>query len=211
MNRVVIVIPTFVSISAVLFNQWIGLSTWCGKNKIPILTINNRTHNDARNWLATGGGGFKNPNELVDKIDWIVWIDSDQVFDLEDLKKLIRCKEKFCTGWYLKGDTPMVARWDEETFIKTGNMAFLSKDELEQSKGKLIEVSYCGFGFTKTHSDLFRNLTYPFFRNKVVKVGDYLENVSEDASFCLDVYRHMKIKPKVISDLKIGHLKEMVI
>ena len=86
-------------------------------------------------------------------------------------------------------------------------MDFLTKEELEQSKGKLIEVSYCGFGFTKTHVDLFKELTYPFFTNKIVQIGDYRENVSEDASFCLDV----SVKPKVITDLKVGHLKEMVI
>ena len=66
--------------------------------------------------------------------------------------KILSCDDKFCTGWYLKGDTPMVARWDEETFLKTGSMDFLTQEELEQSNGKLIEVSYCGFGFTKTHT-----------------------------------------------------------
>ena len=35
----------------------------------------------------------------------------------------------------------MVARWDER-FLKTGTMNFVLIEELEQSKGKLIEVSY---------------------------------------------------------------------
>ena len=211
MDKVAICIPTHTSISAVLFDQWIGLSAWCAKNNIPIVTIANRTHNDARNWLATAGGGFQKPNLLIDQMDYILWIDSDQVFTLKDIQTILSCKSKFCTGWYLKGDTPMVARWDEETFLKTGQMAFLSQGELEQSKGKLIEVSYCGFGFTKTHTDLFRGLTYPFFRNEVVQIGDYQENVSEDATFCLYVDKYLDIKPKVIADLKIGHLKEQVI
>ena len=206
-NKVVICIPTYGSVSSLLFGQWIGLSAWCTKKNIPIVTIENRTHNDARNWLATAGGGFQKPNQLFNQVDSIIWIDSDQVFSVEDLKKLIDCDEKFCTGWYLKGETPMVARWDEETFLKTGTMDFLTKEELNKANGKLIEVSYCGFGFTKTHVDLFKNLTYPFFTNKIVQIGDYRENVSEDASFCLDV----SVKPKVITDLKVGHLKEMVI
>ena len=210
-NKLVICIPTHGSVSALLFGQWIGLSAWCSKKNIPIVTVENRTHNDARNWLATAGGGFQKPNLLIDQMDYILWIDSDQVFTLKDIQTILSCKSKFCTGWYLKGDTPMVARWDEETFLKTGSMAFLSKGELEQSKGKLIEVSYCGFGFTKTHTDLFRGLTYPFFRNEVVQIGDYQENVSEDATFCLYVDKYLDIKPKVIADLKIGHLKEQVI
>ena len=211
MDKIAICIPTHTSISALLFDQWIGLSAWCANNNIPIITIANRTHNDARNWLATAGGGFETPNQLIDQVDYILWIDSDQVFTLKDIQTIINCKDKFCTGWYLKGKTPMVARWDEETFLKTGQMAFLSKGELEQSKGKLIEVSYCGFGFTKVHTDIFKGLTYPFFRNEVVQIGDYQENVSEDATFCLYVDKYLDINPKGIADLKIGHLKEQVI
>ena len=207
MDKVVLAIPTYVSVSAVLFQQWIEVSRWCGKNNIEILTVPNRTHNDARNWLATAGGGFQNPTNLIDKVDWIIWIDSDQAFSKEQLEKLIECKEKFCCGWYIKGDTPMVARWDEDKFLQNGHMEFLGKKELETSKEDLIEVDYCGFGFTKTHSDLFRDLKYPYFTNKIVTIGEYTENCSEDASFCLD----SSVKPKVITDLRVGHLKEVVI
>ena len=49
-------------------------------------------------------------------------------------------------------------------------MDFLTKEELNGAKGELIEVSYCGFGFTKTHVDLFKELTYPFFTNKIFHV-----------------------------------------
>ena len=211
MDKVVLAIPTYVSVSAVLFQQWIDVSRWCGKNNIEILTIPNRTHNDARNWLATGGGGFQYPHHLTDQVDWIIWLDSDQVFTIKDLEKLIDCDDKFCTGWYLKEETPMVARWDEETFLKTASMDFLTQEELKKANGKLIEVSYCGFGFTKTHVSLYEGLTYPYFRNEVVEIGDYQENVSEDATFCLYIDKYLDIKPKVISDLKVGHLKETVI
>ncbi len=207
MDKIVICIPTYVSISANLFQQWIDVTQWCTENDIRILSIPNRTHNDARNWLATAGGGFQNSTNLIDKVDWIIWIDSDQAFSKEQLEKLIECKEKFCCGWYLKGETPMVARWDEDKFLQNGHMEFLGKKELETSKEDLIEVDYCGFGFTKTHSDLFRDLKYPYFTNKIVTIGEYTENCSEDASFCLD----SSVKPKVITDLRVGHLKEVVI
>ena len=85
MNKTVIAIPTYVSVSAVLFQQWIDVSKWCAQNKIEIMTVPNRTHNDARNWLATGGGGFQYPHHLTDQVDWIVWLDSDQVFTVKDL------------------------------------------------------------------------------------------------------------------------------
>ena len=211
MDKIVICIPTYVSVSSSLFNQWIQLAKWCTEKNIEIITISNRTHNDARNWLATGGGGFQNPTNLINEVDWLIWIDSDQFFTKNNLQTLIDCDEKFCCGWYVKDTAPMVAKWDEDKFLKNGHMDFLTSEELEESKEELIEVDYCGFGFTKTHVSLFKELTYPFFRNEMVTIGDYQENVSEDATFCLYVNKYANIKPKVITDLKIGHLKEVII
>ena len=162
-EKIVICIPTHTSVSAVLFQQWIDLSKWCSLNDILIITIANRTHNDARNWLATAGGGFQKPNHLIDQVDWIIWIDSDQVFALQDLQTLIDCKEKFCSGWYLKGDVPMVARWNEEDFLKDGHMNFLSVDELQNSETDLVEVDYCGFGFTFQFKFISTSNTYFIF------------------------------------------------
>ena len=84
---------------------------WCALNNVEIITVPNRTHADARNWLMTAGGGFENPKKLIDSCYQIVFIDSDQVFSLEQLKVLIEHRGDFITGWYVNGDTPMVARW----------------------------------------------------------------------------------------------------
>ena len=48
-------------------------------------------------------------------------------------------------------------------------------------------------------------------REKVVNIGQYTENVSEDASFCLDIAQKTGVKPKIIPSLKINHLKEIFI
>ena len=210
-QKTAICIPIHGSLNALLFEQFLSFSAWCQEQKIPILTVANRTHNDARNWLATAGGGFSNPTQLIDAFDTLVWIDADQVFSPKDVVELLRCDAPFCTGWYLNGTTPMVARWDEAAFLSTGHMDFVSQEELKQSKEALLEVSYCGFGFTKTSTELFKGLRYPYFTNKLVRIGNYTENVSEDASFCLDVAHHLQIQPKVLTGLKVGHLKPQVI
>ena len=186
--------------------QWFAFAAWCGINKVEILTVANRTHNDARNWLATGGGGFEQPKQLIDTCYQIVFIDSDQVFNLEQVKTLIEHRGDFVSGWYLKGDTPMAARWDEDKFLSTGTMDFLTVDELKSST-KDIEVDYCGFGFAKIKSRMLRQMSYPYFTNKQTTIGEYTENISEDASFCLDA----PIKPTIIPTLRVGHLKEIVI
>ena len=203
--KTIIAIPTYVSVSANLFGQFMQMSGWCAVNKVEVITIPNRTHVDARNWLATAGGGFENPKQLIDKCYQIVFIDSDQVFNLEQLKQLIEHPGKFVTGWYVKEKTPMVARWDEEKFMKSGYMDFLTVEELSGDKD--IEVDYCGFGFTKIKTELLNKMNYPYFTQKQVTIGGKSENVSEDASFCLD----SPIKPIVVPSLRVGHLKEQVI
>jgi len=45
----------------------------------------------------------------------------------------------------------------------------------------------------------------------VVKIGRYKENVSEDATFCLDVSDQLNIKPTILPQLRINHLKELFI
>tara|TARA_B110000908_G_C10262139_1_gene460158 strand:+ start:2837 stop:3076 length:240 start_codon:yes stop_codon:yes gene_type:complete len=76
-QKTAICIPTHGSIDAMLFEQFLSFAGWCQEQKIPIITVANRTHNDARNWLATAGGGFANPNQLIDAFDTLLWIDSD--------------------------------------------------------------------------------------------------------------------------------------
>ena len=208
--KTAILIPTYVSVDALLFGQFIFLAQWATQQNIPIITVANRTHNDARNWLATGGGGFENSNQLIEQVDQLVWIDSDQVFKVEQLQTLIECEEKFCSGWYVKETPPMVARWDEDFFVENSHMDFLSIEELEDAK-ELLQVDYCGFGFTKTHTDILKKMEYPFFRNKLIDIHIYKENASEDVSFCLDAYEATGIKPMVLPELRVGHCKSMVI
>ena len=91
-------ISAYGSINALLFEQFLSFAGWCQQQKIHIITVANRTHNDARNWLATAGGGFSNPTQLIDAFDTLIWIDSDQVFTPNDVTQLLDCEAPFCTG-----------------------------------------------------------------------------------------------------------------
>ena len=63
--KVIICIPTFVGIKAELADQFIQLGGYAKEKGYPVITIPNKTHVDARNWLATGGGGFQNSKMLI--------------------------------------------------------------------------------------------------------------------------------------------------
>ena len=43
------------------------------------------------------------------------------------------------------------------------------------------------------------------------QIFPYKENLSEDASFCINAYKELGIKPLVLPWLRVGHLKPQVI
>ena len=104
----------------------------------------------------------------------------------------------------------MIADWDEEDFKKQGSMNFWNQSKIKTQK-EPFEVDYCGFGFTKVSTEILKKMEYPYFRQRVVKIGKYKENVSEDATFCLDVSDQLNIKPTILPQLRINHLKEIYI
>lgn len=211
-------IPIGDSISGKLIPQLLQLHNLAKEVGARIYTIPNRIHVDARNALATKGGGFVDPTRLIRDAEWLVWFDSDQVYTMDQVKALLAYdqEQKFISGWYIKDSAgtrnpqAMVARWDEEHFLKNGSMEFLHEDELLEAKNA-IPVDYVGFGFCRIHSSVFEKMEYPYFRHHVQHIGDYKDNSSEDVSFCLDAYKYAEVKPLVIPQLRVGHLKEIII
>ena len=104
----------------------------------------------------------------------------------------------------------MIADWNERDFERQGTMNFWHQDKIVEQK-KPFEVDYCGFGFTKVSTDILKEMEYPYFRQRVVEIGKYKENVSEDATFCLDVAELTGIRPTILPELKIRHLKELYV
>ena len=205
-------IPIYNTISGRLLPQFLHLQEWCRKLDGEIFTVVGRTHVDARNYLCTDGGGYTNPTKLIDRFDNLVWIDADQQFNYQQLCTLLESSYDFCSGWYIKelSGLAMIADWDEDYFESNLHMKFYHQDDIRQRE-EPFEVSYCGFGFTKVSSNIIREFEYPYFRQRMVTIGDHSENVSEDATFCLDVWEKCGIKPTVLPQLRVNHLKEMYI
>lgn len=204
--------PIYNTISGRLLPQFLNLQDWCKDLDGRIYTIVGKTHVNARNWLATDGGGFKNPAKLIDRVDYLVWIDADQKFNYQQLVTLLNADYPFCAGWYMNdlSGLAMVSDWDKEYFEKNGTMKFYHMNEIIK-KRKPFEVAYCGFGFTKVSTEILKQMEYPYFRQRLTTIGKYKDNSSEDTTFCLDVYDKTGIRPVILPNLKIDHLKEVFI
>jgi len=144
--------------------------------------------------------------------DYILWIDSDQVFNPEDLDKLIKRDLDIVGGLYLmEGGMKYAAvkDWDENFFKKYGCFNFLTPADTKHTIAP-IEVAYTGFGFLLVKHGVFETMEYPWFRQKMINIGNMKDACMEDVYFCLTARENgykIYVDPTVI----VGHEKKEVL
>ena len=151
--------------------------------------------------------------------DYLMWIDSDIIFNINSFLELIKMDKDIASGWYSqpsgslsKGSftTPVVENMNDEYFKKHGFYQFLSAKEIKDKKEK-FKVDYIGFGWVLIKQGVFEKIKYPWFAPKFMKLNDNIEDVcSEDVSFCIDAKKEnfdIWVNPKA----HVGHEKTLVI
>jgi hypothetical protein len=136
----------------------------------------------ARNQMAT--------NALAQGFDELMWIDSDVVFNPDDVERLRAHNLPIVCGIYAKKSRREFACsfLPEMTHVQFG------------SGGGLTEIRYAGFGFVYSRREVyeriqermrlplcnqrFGSLLVPYFAPLVVKDGDGAWYLSEDYGFC---------------------------
>jgi len=156
--------------------------------------------------------------------DYMMWIDSDIVWNPEQFFKLVATLEGYpqldiVSGLYRMEDQKhfaTVVNWDLEFFKRSGTFKFMSVDDLKvYDKDTLIEVAYTGMGFMLVRKGVFEKVGYPWFKpiwediplDNGIIMTDF---TSEDVGFCRTVIeKGMKIMvdPSII----VGHEKAMVL
>jgi hypothetical protein len=137
----------------------------------------------ARNQMAS--------DALAQGFDELMWIDSDIVFDPDDVDKLRRHDQPLVCGIYPKKGCRQFA------------CAFLpdTREVLFGRRGGSIELLYCGFGFVHTRRVVYETMQrelrlpecnqrfkglplVPYFAPLIVGEGEQAWYLAEDYSFC---------------------------
>jgi hypothetical protein len=135
--------------------------------------------------------GGKNQKPFQGKIDYdyLMWIDSDQVFKPEHFFNLLnKAKEtnvSILSGLYLMQGGNFFATvedWDKDFFKKNGFFKFLAPEDVSNRK-QIFKVSYTGFGWLLVKKGVFESLEYPWVRPTWFDEDGVFEMTTTDCGF----------------------------
>lgn len=159
----------------------------------------------ARSTLAT--------EALADGFKETMWIDSDVLFDPDDIEKLRRHKQPLTAGLYQKKTRP--AAFAGKFMDGTESVTF-------GKGGGLIEMRYVGMGFTHVRASVYRAIekhlempscyggyegkkVTPYFIPSLAPEGDGWCYLSEDFSFCHRA-RNAGYPPMADTTIRLSHI-----
>jgi hypothetical protein len=169
-------------------------------------------------------GEFQTPfkSDNID-YDYIMWIDSDIVFNRESFERLLEMDKDVATGWYSQKDGKPAFGFTQKThckYTKKSNHTPLydknyiytfTQDEDVSSKTEPYTIDWCGMGWMLIKKGVMEKVRYPWFAPKNVRVSEELvDSLSEDLSFQLalkDAGFNIWLDPNI----RVGHEKIRVI
>jgi hypothetical protein len=177
--------------------SWSELLLYCLTHKIrPIISSHQSSNVHFVRNMCLGAnilrGKDQTPFDGKLDYDFIMWIDSDQVFSVNSFISLLKHDKDVVSGLYLMKNGQQytaVRNWDEANFLNKGSFEFLNRKtlmewldenadgEIEEKKDQtgnpykdyskckipLMSVSYTGLGWTLVKKGVFEKLSYPWF------------------------------------------------
>jgi hypothetical protein len=186
-----------------------------------------------RGWCGGGtheNGIYQSPfegrKELPEdfEYDYILWIDSDIIFNLDSFTKLLDMDKDIATGWYFQKDgqpaagffdktkmrftdknPPFVDIWDRDYVYSYKN------DNLINTKTEPYVIDWCGMGWMLIKRGVMEKLKYPWFMPKITRTGkNTYEATSEDLAFAMNL-REAGIEIWMNPLVRVGHEKLVVL
>lgn len=207
--KVVFCIPGS-NFSARFLLSWTRLMGYCSESGIEaVVSIGvNPNIYMARNKCLSGnienGKNQKVFNGL--DYDYIMWIDSDIIFEVQNFIDLLSHKKDIVCGYYSNSDGVHTTLIREYDFSKSLKLNFLSLPDVYKEK-ELFPVVLTGLGFSLVKHGVFEKFTYPWFKPKFVETdSSNVDITTEDISFCIDAAEkgyEILADPKI----RVGHEK----
>ncbi len=211
--------------------SWTELFGFCIMNNINPILSNSYDSNIffVRNKCLMGNvlkGKDQKPFQGKVDYDYIMWIDSDQVFNVQMFKRLLSYDLDVVSGCYLMADAKSFAAvkdLDQEYLMKNGCYQFLTpkdvetwRNEQEDKENRLMEVSYCGLGFMLMKRGILEKIQYPWFQPSMTTIKDENDEIliqdynSEDYYICQEI-KKLGYKIHLDTSIIVGHEKKLIL
>jgi hypothetical protein len=208
---------------------WTDLMFYCAQNKIAVIhqpAVHHNIHmvRDMCLGINMGKIGQQPFNGELD-YDYMMWIDSDQVWTNQDFQFLLDADEDIVAGWYKLAGTNgkgVCAGWmDRKLLVEKEGMPCFNMKLLEEtpinSKG-LIDLAkegsnydhpWIGMGFMLVKKGVFESIPYPWFYDDCLREGNIIVNKGDDISFCGKAH-DAGYKIYLHKGVRVGHQKPFI-
>lgn len=189
MTKLLIAMPSKADVPIETINSLMGLDT--SRYETSVRHLQGSLPDDAREALA---------NDAINEgYDYLLWIDSDMVFDMDALNQLMEDDKDIVTGICFKRTapyTPCIYRESE----KGGNEIYI-----DYPKDSVFEVSACGCAF-----QLVKVSALKAVREKYGTMYRRAYPFGEDISFAMR-WKDLGGKMYCDSRVKVGHIGKMIV
>jgi hypothetical protein len=161
-----------------------------------------------------GGNILAGPNQAPFKgieYDYMMWIDSDIIFNTADFFKLLKSPHDVTAGLYLMENMktfPIIQKFDPEYLKKNGNFELMREENLPNEK--YVKVDYAGMGWMLIKRGVVEKIRYPWFYAELQKWDNIEEMVGEDIAFCMSI-NSSGTDIYIDTSIRVGHQKLLVI
>lgn len=139
--------------------------------------------------------------------DYILWLDSDMVFDssiLVDLMRVIETGKDFVSGLYFRRKAPYTP-----VMYKTIRMGIVPEDNISEEyedypENQVFEIDACGFGGVLMKTSMMKDII-----DKEHQAFAPITGYGEDISYCIRAKKH-GYKLWCDSRVKMGHIAKLL-
>lgn len=211
--------------------SWSGLLSECiGRGVTPILSqhYSSVVHFARSKCLGADvtQGADQKPFQGKLPYDYIMWIDSDVIFNPADFFKLLESPHDVTCGLYMMDDRKSFAAvkdWDIAHFQENGTFRFLDQAAVDATLDeRYVPVSYSGMGWMLMRAGVMEGLAYPWFSHDLQRIPpppassgegggrEMVDMCSEDVALCRNL-AEAGVRVHVDKTCRVGHLKSFVI
>lgn len=212
--------------------SWTEIFAFCMMNNITPIMSNASDNNwySLRNKCLMGNvinGITQQPFQGKLDYDYIMWINSNMIFNVEMFKKLLAHNRDIVSGLYLSKDIQryeVITKLDKDYLYKNGDYERLSRDNLNEWKNNqnnmglppVLDVDYCGMGFMLLKKGVLEKFQYPWFKPSLTTLQDGSGNIllqdynNDEFYFCMRC-KDLGFNIYVDTEVIVGRQKNIIL